>query len=114
MVDEVWKSHSAGFFTRKWHRFVRPYDRVVVKLKEAGIFDHVLSGYILQAAPADVVNAELMVLKIEHYEGPFYLLMILLAFDMIIFLLEYSTSKKYKRSPLTYTGVNKIMEKLSS
>ena len=75
---------------------MEPYNRAIVSLREAGVFDHILSGYKLKALPINAKHEGLMVLRIEHYEGPFYLLTIFLCIDVLIFILELLTMVNLK------------------
>ena len=88
VIDECWKHHPTGVFFKKMSHFRRPYDKAIVRLREAGVFDHILSGYSLIAPSKINIDAGLIVLKIHHYEGLFYLLVILLGMDVIIFMIE--------------------------
>ena len=85
-VQETWKKYPSGIILKKNSHFMRPYERAIVRLREAGVFEQILSKYkINEPAPA---KTGLTVLKLEHYEGPFYLLLIFLTFDIVIFLIE--------------------------
>ena len=100
MIDECYKFHPTGVYFKHFSRFKKPYDRAIVRLKEAGVFNHILSGYTGITEKSVVLSEDLITLKVEHYEGPFILLIICFAADIITFLLEVSVATSMKRKSM--------------
>ena len=75
------------------------YDRVIARAKEAGIFDKIIGDYTI-VPPSSDVKAEIMVLKMEHYVGAFYLLFLCLGVSIIVFLVEIFCSSSHNNSKL--------------
>ena len=87
IVDEIWKNHPAGLIFKKMSPFKIPYDRAIVRLREAGLFNRIMRLYS-SARLSTIVETQISVLKVEHYEGPIYLFVILNLLIVMVFLLE--------------------------
>ena len=99
MIEECWKNHPAGIIFKKMSPFKIPYDRVIVRLREAGVLDRVMTSYS-SARASTKVSTENSVLKVEHYEGPIYLFVILNFLNTMAFFFEILSIKwsKHRRS----------------
>ena len=80
-----------GYLFKKLSPLKRPFDRLIVRFREAGILNNIRLGFgqgIKEKIESGSQRTNQVVLKISHYEVPFLFLIAMLSFDFIIFLLE--------------------------
>ena len=90
IAKECWAHSVGGFYYKKHSIFKRPFDRFIVKLREAGILNEIIRKYTDSNNPPKISapNSNPVILTLAHYEVPMVLLTILLVLDFFVFLVE--------------------------
>ena len=71
-------------------QFQKSFDQTIVRFREAGILDKIISGYTAKFKLSVPKDSKIVVLSLAHYETPMYVLAMMLIINLLAFFTEIS------------------------